>query len=46
MVSSELPELINMCNRCYMMCEGRITGELNEEEFDQETMMHMMTTRQ
>ena len=46
MVSSELPELINMCNRCYMMCEGRITGELNEEDFDQETMMHMMTTRQ
>ena len=31
MVSSELPELINMCNRCYMMCEGRITGELSEE---------------
>lgn len=46
MVSSELPELINMCNRCYMMCEGRITGELNEEDFNQETMMQMMTTRQ
>lgn len=46
MVSSELPEIINMCNRCYTMCEGRITGELSEEEFDQETMMHMMTTRQ
>ena len=46
MVSSELPEIINMCNRCYMMCEGRITGELSEEDFDQETMMHMMTTRQ
>ena len=46
MVSSELPELINMCNRCYMMCEGRITGELSEEEFNQETMMQMMTTRQ
>ncbi len=46
MISSELPELINMCNRCYMMCEGKITGELNEEDFDQETMMHMMTTRQ
>ena len=46
MVSSELPEIINMCNRCYTMCEGRITGELSEEEFDQETMMQLMTTRQ
>ena len=43
-VSSELPEIINMCNRCYVMCEGRITGELDEREFDQEAMMHLMTT--
>lgn len=43
-VSSELPEIINMCNRCYVMCEGRITGELDESEFNQETMMHLMTT--
>ena len=33
-----------MCNRCYVMCEGRITGELDEREFDQEAMMHLMTT--
>ena len=45
-ISSELPELINMCNRCYMMCEGTITGELDESEFDQEVMMRLMTTRQ
>ena len=45
-VSSELPEIINMCNRCYVMCEGNITGELDESEFDQEAMMHLMTTRQ
>ena len=43
-VSSELPEIINMCNRCYVMCEGRITGELDESDFDQEAMMHLMTT--
>ncbi len=43
-VSSELPEIINMCNRCYVMAEGRITGELDENEFDQEAMMHLMTT--
>lgn len=46
MVSSELPEIINMCNRCYVMCEGRITGELAEEEFRQETMMFYATKRE
>lgn len=45
MVSSELPEIINMCNRCYIMCEGRITGELTEEEFSQESMMTFATNR-
>lgn len=45
-ISSELPEIINMCNRCYVMCEGAITGELVESQFDQESMMHLMTTRQ
>ena len=42
-ISSELPEIINMCNRCYVMCEGNITGELSESEFSQEAMMHLMT---
>lgn len=46
MVSSELPEIINMCNRCYVMCEGRITGELNEDEFHQEVMMTYATDRE
>lgn len=46
MVSSELPEIINMCNRCYVMCEGRITGELGEEEFTQEAMMSFATNRE
>ena len=44
-ISSELPEIINMCNRCYVMCEGVITGELEESQFDQEAMMRLMTTR-
>ena len=44
MVSSELPEIINMCNRVYVMCEGRITGELEEKDFSQEAMMHLMTS--
>ena len=45
MVSSELPEIINMCNRCYVMCEGMITGEINETEFSQEAMMTLATKR-
>ena len=46
MVSSELPEIINMCNRCYVMCEGKITGELAENEFCQEVMMKYATNRE
>ena len=43
LVSSELPEIINMCNRCYVMYEGVITGELSEQDFRQEDMMRLMT---
>ena len=39
MVSSELPELIGMCDRIYVMNKGRITGCLDKEEFTQETIM-------
>ena len=46
MVSSELPEIINMCNRCYVMCEGRLTGELEEHDFTQEAMMDFATRRE
>ena len=39
MVYSELPELIGMCDRIYIMNKGRITGCLNKDEFSQETIM-------
>jgi inositol transport system ATP-binding protein len=39
MVSSELPELIGMCDRIYVMAGGEITGELERAEFSQETIM-------
>ena len=42
-VSSDLPEIINMCDRTYIMCEGRITGELSAEEFSQEKIMTFST---
>lgn len=43
MVSSELPELIGMCDRIYIMCKGRITGELKRDEFSQEEIMRYAT---
>ena len=43
MVSSELPELIGMCDRIYVMCQGRISGCINKEEFSQETIMKHAT---
>lgn len=43
MVSSELPELIGMCDRIYVMSQGVITGELLRDEFDQETIMKYAT---
>ncbi len=39
LVSSEMPEIINMCDRVYVMCEGKITGELTAEELTQEKIM-------
>lgn len=43
MISSELPEILGMCDRIYVMSEGRITGELNRDEATQENMMKLMT---
>lgn len=43
MVSSELPELIGMCDRIYVMNKGRITGELQRNDFAQETIMKYAT---
>ncbi|MEA5066591.1 MAG: D-xylose ABC transporter ATP-binding protein, partial [Eubacteriales bacterium] len=43
MVSSELPELIGMCDRIYVMGQGRINGELRREEFSAETIMALAT---
>lgn len=43
MVSSELPELIGMCDRIYVMNKGRITGELQRKDFSQETIMKYAT---
>ncbi len=45
-VSSELPELIGMCDRIYVMSRGRITGELaSRDEFTQEYIMTLATAQ-
>jgi ABC-type sugar transport system ATPase subunit len=31
-ISSELPEILGLCDRILVMCQGRITGELTREE--------------
>jgi putative multiple sugar transport system ATP-binding protein len=39
MISSELPEILGMCDRIYVMNEGRIVGELPGKEASQEKIM-------
>ncbi len=39
MISSELPEVLGMSDRIYVMNEGRIAGELSREEATQESIM-------
>ena len=38
-ISSEMPELLGMCDRIYVMSEGRIVRELKREEASQEVIM-------
>lgn len=38
-ISSELPEVLGMCDRIYIMNEGRMVGELAAEEASQELIM-------
>jgi len=42
MISSEMPELLGMCDRIYVMNEGRIVGELSRAEASQEKIMAMI----
>jgi putative multiple sugar transport system ATP-binding protein len=42
-ISSELPELLGICDRIYTLSAGRITGELPVREATQESLMALMT---
>lgn len=39
-VSSELPEIMGICDRIYVMCEGQISAELLPDEFKEETLLN------
>ncbi|MBR6307741.1 MAG: sugar ABC transporter ATP-binding protein [Lachnospiraceae bacterium] len=39
MISSEMPELLGMCDRIYIMNEGKMVGELDAAEASQEAIM-------
>ena len=43
-ISSELPELLNMCDRFIVMAEGRVVGELSKEEADENSVMALATS--
>jgi ABC-type sugar transport system ATPase subunit len=43
MISSELPEIMGMCDRILVMHDGRITGELTREEATQEKVLEYAT---
>ena len=41
MISSELPEIISVCDRIYVMHEGRITGEVRQADANQELILSL-----
>jgi putative multiple sugar transport system ATP-binding protein len=43
LISSELPELIGMCDRIYTLSQGRLTGEVAGADATQEVLMRQMT---
>jgi len=43
LVSSEMPELLAVCDRIYVLCDGRLTGEFERDGFDQEAIMEAAT---
>jgi putative multiple sugar transport system ATP-binding protein len=46
LISSELPEILGVCDRIYVMREGRIVGEVPASEASQELIMKYIMTQQ
>lgn len=45
LISSELTEILGMCDRIYVMSEGTITGELSGQEASQERIMKYVMSK-
>jgi ABC-type sugar transport system ATPase subunit len=43
--SSELPELLTLCDRILVLCEGRVTGEFNRAEATEARIMEAATAQ-
>ena len=43
--SSELPELLTLCDRILVLCEGRLTGEFSRQEATEHAIMEAATLR-
>lgn len=43
LISSEMQEIIGLCDRVYVMYEGQITGVLNQADLSQQQIMHYAT---
>jgi len=41
LISSELPEVLTLCDRIYVMCRGKISGELSREEANEERILEL-----
>lgn len=39
MISSEIPEVMGVCDRILVMCEGNLSGEVTSDAFSQERIM-------
>ncbi|MET7424540.1 multiple monosaccharide ABC transporter ATP-binding protein [Dactylosporangium sp. NPDC005555] len=44
-ISSELPELLGICDRIYALSAGRVTGEVSRADATPERLMQLMTAR-
>ena len=45
LTSSELPELLTLCDRILVLCEGRMTGDLRRGEATEQRIMELATRR-
>jgi putative multiple sugar transport system ATP-binding protein len=46
LISSELPEILGICDRIYVMRDGKIVGEMSADDASQEKVMKYIMTQQ